>query len=170
MSKKRLDLKKKQKSIIAEFKEFALRGNVIDLAVGVIIGAAFQGIINSLVKDLIMPLIGTVTGGVDFSNKFLILGEVPEGTVITTLEEARKVTSVFAYGSFVTAVINFIIMAFAIFILVKVINTLSNLRIRNKDGKEEIPVEKQCSFCKKKIAYEATRCPFCTSVLEVENK
>ena len=150
---------------MAEFKEFALKGNVIDLAVGVIIGAAFQAIINALVQDMIMPVIGAVTGGVDFTNQFIIIGKAPPGADVSSLEAARKVTSVFAYGSFITAVIHFIIMAFAIFMLVKAINALRGIRLPGYVGEPEAPSEKECAFCKKTVAYEALRCPYCTSEL-----
>jgi large conductance mechanosensitive channel len=107
-----------------EFKEFALKGNVIDLAVGVIIGAAFGKIVESAVSDLIMPLVSAVIGKVDFSNMFLILGSVPAG-IPTTLDAMKKAgVPVFAYGSFLTVAINFAILAFIIFLMVKQINRL----------------------------------------------
>jgi large conductance mechanosensitive channel len=107
-------------SIMKEFKEFAVKGNVIDLAVGVIIGAAFGKIVDSLVGDVIMPVIGAVTGGLDFSNYFIPLA----GQTATTLAEAKKAGAVLAWGSFVTVVINFAILAFIIFLMVKQINRL----------------------------------------------
>jgi large conductance mechanosensitive channel len=111
-------------SIVSEFKEFAVKGNAMDLAVGVIIGAAFGKIVDSIVKDLIMPIIGAVFGGFDFSNLFVVLGSVPEG-VERTLEGLKAAdVPVFAYGSFVTILLNFIILAFIVFILVKQINRL----------------------------------------------
>ncbi len=110
-------------SFASEFKEFALKGNVMDLAVGVIIGGAFGKIVDSMVKDLIMPLVNLLTGGqIDFSNKYLVLsGTVPPGAA---LAEAQKVGNVFAYGSFLTVAINFIILAFVIFMMIKQINKL----------------------------------------------
>ena len=107
----------------SEFREFALKGNVMDLAVGVIIGGAFGKIVDSMVKDLIMPLVNLVTGGqIDFSNKYLVLsGNVPAGAA---LAEAQKVGNVFAYGSFLTIAINFIILAFVIFLMIKQVNRL----------------------------------------------
>jgi large conductance mechanosensitive channel len=107
----------------SEFKEFAMKGNVVDLAVGVIIGGAFGKIVDSVVKDLIMPLVSLITGGqVDFSNKYLVLsGNVPAGAA---LAEAQKVGNVFAYGNFLTILINFIILAFVIFLMIKQINRL----------------------------------------------
>jgi large conductance mechanosensitive channel len=110
-------------SFTSEFKEFALKGNVMDLAVGVIIGGAFGKIVDSMVKDLVMPFVNLVTGGqIDFSNKYLVLsGSVPAGA---SLAEAQKVANVFAYGSFLTILINFIILAFVIFMMVKQMNRL----------------------------------------------
>ena len=111
-------------SIVSEFKEFAVKGNAMDLAVGVIIGAAFGKIVDSIVKDLIMPILGAVFGGFDFSNLFVALGTVPEGAAMTLdgLREAN--VPVFAYGNFITILINFIILAFAVFIIVKQLNRL----------------------------------------------
>ena len=105
-----------------EFKEFATKGNVVDLAVGVIIGGAFGKIVDSLVGDLIMPIVGKIFGGLDFSNYFLPLA----GQTATVLAEAKKQGAVFAYGSFITVAINFIILAFIIFMMVKQINRLKN--------------------------------------------
>jgi large conductance mechanosensitive channel len=103
-----------------EFKEFAMKGNVVDLAVGVIIGGAFGKIVDSIVTDLIMPFVGVIFGGLDFSNKFIPLA----GQTATTLVEAKKAGAVFAYGSFITVALNFIILAFIIFVMVKQINRL----------------------------------------------
>ncbi len=111
-------------SILSEFKEFAVKGNAMDLAVGVIIGAAFGKIVDSIVKDLIMPIVGAVFGGFDFSNLFVALDAVPEGTV-RTLDGLREANvPVFAYGNFLTILLNFIILAFIVFIIVKQINRL----------------------------------------------
>lgn len=111
-------------SLLKEFKEFAVKGNALDLAVGVIIGAAFGKIVNSVVDDLIMPLVGAILGKPDFSSMYVVLkGEVPDGT---KLEEARKIadTAIFAYGNFITVAINFILLAFVVFFLVKGINSM----------------------------------------------
>jgi large conductance mechanosensitive channel len=109
--------------MLEEFKKFALRGNVVDLAVGVIIGAAFTGIINSMVADIIMPVIGAVTGGLDFSNYFLPLsGKV----TAVALDEAKKQGAVLAWGHFITLVINFTIVAFILFLLIRAINRLAS--------------------------------------------
>ncbi len=110
--------------MMQEFREFAVKGNVIDLAVGVIIGGAFGKIVDSVVSDLIMPVVGLVFGKLDFSNLFLVLGTVPEGTALT-LEALKKAgVPVLAYGSFITVAVNFIILAFIIFLMIKQINRL----------------------------------------------
>ena len=115
--------------IIQEFKEFAIKGNVIDLAVGVIIGAAFSKIVDSVVGDLIMPLFGAVIGKLDFSNLFLVLGTVPPG-ISTTLDALKKAgVPVFAYGNFITVAVNFAILAFIIFLMVKQINRLKRREV-----------------------------------------
>lgn len=156
-----------KKGFFASFAEFINRGSVIDLAVGVIIGGAFQGIVKSLVEDLIMPFVGLATGGINFTDQFLVL-KLPEGaengTVYASLQAAKDAgATVFAYGSFVTAVIIFLIMALVIFALVRTINNLRDFR---KKPVEEAPTTKQCPFCKSEIDIEATRCPHCTSVIE----
>lgn len=111
-------------SIVSEFKEFAVKGNAMDLAVGVIIGAAFGKIVESIVNDLVMPLIGAVFGGFDFSNLFIALGRVPEGVAMTLAEVKKAGVPVFAYGNFLTILLNFIILAFIVFIIVKQLNRL----------------------------------------------
>jgi large conductance mechanosensitive channel len=113
--------------IVKEFREFAVKGNVMDLAVGVIIGGAFSTIVNSVVKDLIMPIVGTATGGLDFSNKFVRLGDIPatfKGNPDSYKDLQTAGVAVFGYGSFITAVINFIILALIVFALVKFMNSL----------------------------------------------
>lgn len=110
--------------IIQEFKEFAVKGNVIDLAVGVIIGGAFGKIVDSLVGDVIMPIVGRIFGGLDFSNYFIALKEIPAGTIMTLAEVKKAGVPVIAYGSFITILLNFIILAFIIFMMVKQINRL----------------------------------------------
>ena len=112
--------------MLKEFKEFIARGNVVDLAVGIIIGAAFTAIVNSLVADLINPIIGLLTGGTDFSGHYLVLkGTVPEGASLAAARDSGA--SVFAYGSFLSAIINFLIIAWAVFLLVKAVNRASSL-------------------------------------------
>ncbi len=149
--------------MLKEFKEFAIRGNVIDMAVGIIIGAAFGSIVKSLVADIIMPPIGLLLGNVDFSNLFIIIkaGKVPPP--YTTVADAHTAGAVtLNYGTFINTVISFVIIALAIFILVKSINELKRKR-------EEIPpaepTTKNCPFCFSVISLNATRCPQCTSQL-----
>ena len=114
--------------MMQEFKEFAVKGNVIDLAVGVIIGASFGKIVDSMVSDLVMPVIGAAVGKLDFSNLFVVLGSVPVGTA-TTLDALKKAgVPVFAYGNFITVAVNFVILAFIIFLMIKQIN-----RLKRKD-------------------------------------
>ncbi|MEJ8736149.1 large conductance mechanosensitive channel protein MscL [Erysipelotrichaceae bacterium HCN-30851] len=150
------------KKIINEFKVFIMRGNVLDLAVGVIIGGAFQKIISSLVNDIIMPIISLCTGGIDFTNWFISL----DGKHYSSLQEATAANaSTLNYGVFITEVIDFLIMAFVIFVMVKTMNTLTS---RVKKPVEEKPSTKICPFCKSKIASEATRCPHCTSILDTK--
>jgi len=158
------------KKFFGEFKTFALRGNVVDLAVGVIIGGAFQKIVTSVVNDLIMPWIGLLTGGTNFADQFKIL-RLPEGVtaeMVTSLEVAKELgVTTFNYGAFITAVIDFIIMAFIIFLLVKGINKLNNLK-KVEEEAPAAPTTKICPFCKSEIAIEATRCAHCTSELPNE--
>ena len=111
-------------SMITEFKEFAVKGNVMDLAVGVIIGGAFGKIVDSVVGDLVMPVVGAIIGKLDFSNLFVTLGQVPEGTARTLADLKKAGVPVFAYGNFVTVAVNFAILAFIIFMMVKQINRL----------------------------------------------
>lgn len=110
--------------MVQEFKEFAVKGNVVDLAVGVIVGAAFGKIVDSVVGDLIMPVIGAVVGKLDFSNLFVVLGTVPAGTANTLAELKKAGVPVFAYGNFITVAVNFAILAFIIFLMVKQINRM----------------------------------------------
>ena len=107
-----------------DFREFAVKGNAMDLAVGVIIGAAFAKIVDSIVNDLIMPIVGAIFGGLDFSSKFIVLGKVPAGIGMTLAELKKAAVPVFAYGSFLTVLLNFIILAFIVFLLIRQINRL----------------------------------------------
>jgi len=149
------------KKIWNEFKEFAVKGNAVDLAVGVIVGAAFTGIINSLVKDVIMPPISLLSGGLDFSNKFVILRAAKDGsTAFNTPADAAKAGAItWNYGNFVTLLINFLIVAGAVFLLVRAINKLR----KPAEGKE--PDKKDCPECAMKIPFKAARCPYCTTEL-----
>ena len=143
--------------MLKEFREFALKGNAVDMAVGIIIGAAFGSIITSLVKDIIMPPISVMTGGLDWSNKFVVLRDAPGGGVFTTAADAAKAGAItWNYGAFVTLIVNFLIVAFCIFLLVRAINNM-----RKPGGGD--PVSKECPFCSMNIPIKATRCPHCTS-------
>ncbi len=161
------------KNFINEFKKFAMRGNVIDMAVGIIIGAAFGKIVDSLVKDIIMPPIGLLMGKVDFANLYFVLhdGAVPGPYVsLDAAQQAGAVTM--NIGMFLNALISFIIVAFAVFVLIKAINTLQE-KMLAKEKKAEAaaaPTTKKCPFCCSEIALEAVRCPHCTSELPVEKK
>jgi large conductance mechanosensitive channel len=149
------------KKIWNEFKEFAVKGNAVDLAVGVIIGAAFGGTVNSLVKDIVMPPISLLTGGLDFSNKFVILRAAKDGSMaFNTPADAAKAGAVtWNYGNFITLLINFLIVAGAVFLLVRAINKL------RKPAEEKEPDKKDCPMCAMKIPFKATRCPYCTTEL-----
>ena len=151
-----------KKSVVAEFKEFIMRGNVMDLAVGVIIGGAFQAIINSLVNDIIMPVITVITGGIDFTNWFISL----DGTKYSSLTAAQEAgASTLNYGVFITADINFLLMATVIFCIIKAMNKAAAkaAALKKEEKKIEAPTTKKCKFCKSEIDIEATRCPHCTS-------
>ena len=160
--------------MLKEFKEFALKGNIMDMAIGVIIGGAFQKIVTSLVNDIIMPSVAIVTGKVDFTDLVFTIGN-----------------SSIKYGSFITTIVDFLIIAFSIFIAIKTINKLNNKTKENlekiaentkrlkkskkKDIEEKVeedivaePTTKECPFCYSEINYKATKCPHCTSVLEEE--
>lgn len=125
-------------SVFKEFREFALKGSVVDLAVGVIIGAAFGTIVSSLVDDIIMPLVGALTGGLDFSNYFLPLSD---SVTATALEDARKQGAVFAYGKFATAVIKFLIIAWVMFLVIKGINSMKRKQEAAPAAPAEIPAD-----------------------------
>ena len=143
--------------MLKEFKEFALKGNMIDLAVGVIIGGAFNSLVTSLVENIIMPILSLVTGKIDFSNLFIAL----DGNTYKTLAQAQKAgASTINYGLFVTGLLNFIIMAFVIFMIVKAMNKLREKTVEEKTTK------KICPYCQSEISIQATRCPHCTSQLE----
>ncbi|UXZ09663.1 large conductance mechanosensitive channel protein MscL [Clostridium perfringens] len=145
-----------------EFKEFAMKGNVIDLAIGVVIGGAFGKIVTSLVNDIIMPVVGSLVGKVDFSNLYINLS----GQQFNSLQEAQAAgAATINYGLFLNNLINFLIIAFSIFIVIKQINKLKNFTKKKKEVKVEA-TEKDCPYCYTKIDIKATRCPHCTSVLE----
>ncbi|OUQ58449.1 mechanosensitive ion channel protein MscL [Tyzzerella sp. An114] len=146
----------KIKTTLAEFKKFAFKGNVVDMAVGVIIGGAFSKIVTSLVNDIIMPIVGIFTGGADFSGLFYAV----DGNKYATIAEAEAVTDTINYGLFISQVLDFLIMAAVIFVALKIIT-------RFKKKQEEAPkiTTKECPYCKTNIHIDATRCPNCTSEL-----
>ncbi len=144
-----------------EFKEFAFKGNVIDLAVGVMIGGAFGKIVTSVVNDLFMPVLSLITGSLDFTNRFIAMN----GKHYDTLKLAQDDgAATFNYGAFITNVIDFLLIALSIFLFIKLINKLN----RKKAEPAPVPAEaaRKCPYCRSEIATDATRCPFCTSVLE----
>lgn len=136
-----------------EFKSFALKGSMIDLAVGMIIGSAFTGIVNSLVNDIVMPVLSLITGRVDFNDLKLVL---------SSGENASSIN----YGSFLTQVVNFLLIALVVYIVVKQLNRVRELVSRKKEEKPTAPTEKECPYCRSKIPVLATRCPHCTSRLD----
>ncbi len=151
------------KKMLGEFREFAMRGNVVDLAVGVIIGAAFGKIVDSLVNDIIMPPIGVLLGKVDFSNLYVLLS----GERLATLAETQAAGGVtLNYGVFINAIINFLIVALAVFFLIRGINSLQKAKHVEEVADEAAPAMKVCPFCFTEIPAKATRCPHCTSSLE----
>lgn len=150
------------KKFLNEFKTFIMRGNVMDMAVGVIIGGAFQKIITSLVNDVIMPIITLFTGGIDFTNWFISL----DGNKYATLADAEAAgAALVKYGSFITEVLTFLIMAFVIFTMVKTMNKLATIHKKEEEA-PAAPTTKKCPHCCSEITIEATRCPHCTSQLD----
>jgi large conductance mechanosensitive channel len=148
--------------MLKEFKEFAMRGNVVDMAVGIIIGAAFGTIVKSLVSDVIMPPIGMLLGNVDFANMFLVLKQGATASPYASLADAQAAGAVsINYGVFINTIISFVIVAFAVFMIIRWIN--------NQKRKEETPTAepttKECPHCLSAIPIKATRCAFCTSTL-----
>ncbi len=147
-----------------EFRDFAMRGNVIDMAVGIIIGAAFGTIIASLVADIIMPPIGLLLGNVDFANLFVLLKAGDPGRPYAALADAQAAGAVtINYGVFINAIISFLIVAFAMFLLVRYMNRLK----KEEEAPPAEPTTKECPFCFSTIAIKATRCAHCTAELEV---
>lgn len=157
-----------------EFKKFIMRGNMIDLAVGMIIGASFSAIITSLVNNVLMPVIGVLTGGkANFTDAFIVLKDAPAGAdgivpeLPATLEEAQAAGYIcLGYGAFVTAIISFLLVALCLFFVVKAFNKAQSLA--KKEEAPAAPTTKVCPFCKSEISIEATRCPHCTSELPKE--
>ena len=150
--------------MLKEFKEFAMRGNVLDMAVGIIIGAAFGSIVNSLVADVIMPPIGLLLGNIDFSNLFIVLKEGTKAAgPYASLVAAKAAGAVsINYGFFINTVISFLIVAFAIFLLIRGVNQLK----RQEAAPPPVPTTKECPHCLSTIPIKATRCAHCTSELK----
>lgn len=149
--------------MLKDFKEFAMRGNVVDMAVGIIIGAAFGTIVKSLVADVIMPPIGLLLGDVDFSNLFIVIKQGAVAGTFATVAEAQKAGAVtINYGIFLNTIISFLIVAFAVFVIVRNINKLK----REEEAPPEEPTTRECPHCMSKIPIKAVRCAFCTSELQ----
>jgi large conductance mechanosensitive channel len=146
-----------------EFREFAMRGNVVDMAVGIIIGAAFGKIVDSMVADVIMPPIGLLLGSVDFTNLYIVLKEgattLAAGAPLAEAKKAGAVT--LNYGQFINFIISFVIVAFSVFLLIRAMNRLK----RKEEATPAAPTTKDCPFCTSAIPLKATRCPHCTSEL-----
>ena len=149
--------------MLKEFKEFAMRGNVLDMAVGIIIGAAFGTIVNSLVADVIMPPIGMLLGNIDFSNLFAVLKEGKVAAPYASLAAAKEAGAVtINYGLFINTIITFLIVAFAVFLLIRNVNKLA----MQKEAPPAVPTTKECPYCLSTIPIKATRCGHCTSELK----
>lgn len=152
------------KGLMKEFKEFALKGNMLDLAIGIILGAAFGTIVKSLVDDIIMPPIGMLLGNIDFANLFIVIKEPANVNIpLTTPEIAKNLGAVtLNYGRFINNIVTFLIVAFSVFMVVKMLNAF-----KRKAEAEEIsePVTKECPYCFSEVPIKATKCPHCTSNL-----
>jgi large conductance mechanosensitive channel len=148
--------------MLKDFKEFAIKGNVIDMAVGIIVGAAFTTVVKSLVDDLLMPPLGVILGNVDFSDKFLLLSPGTPEPPYVSLDQAKKAgAAVLSYGQFINSIVSFLIVAFVLFLVVRWVTQL-----RRPTAAE--PIAKNCPYCQSSIAIAATRCPQCTSQLEAK--
>lgn len=143
------------KKIIEEFKEFIMRGNVLEMAIAFIISTAFNSIVTSLVNDILMPVITLITGRIDFTNLFIAM----DGQSYATLDAAKEATSVFAYGNFIQTIIQFLIIAFSVFLVVKGMNAI------HKKPEEEAPATKVCPYCLSEVPEAAVKCAHCTSDL-----
>ncbi len=149
--------------MLKDFKEFAVKGNVVDMAVGIIIGAAFGAIVKSLVSDIIMPPIGLLLGNVDFTNLFMVLKEGKTAAPYVSLEEAKAAGAVtLNMGVFINTIISFVIVAFSVFLLIRSINRLK----RQEEAPAPPPATKECPFCLSAIPIMAVKCGFCTSDLK----
>jgi large conductance mechanosensitive channel len=159
------------KKLLTDFRDFIARGDVMDLAIGIIIGAAFSSIVNSVVNNLLMPPLGLLIGNVDFQDLFVVLKQgqtaLPTDATLQMAKDAGAVT--LNYGQFVTDVISFLILAFVIFLMVKGLQSLKDKVAKPESDEETAPTEKECPYCLKSIAIKATRCPYCTSQLEKQS-
>ncbi|WP_457808035.1 large conductance mechanosensitive channel protein MscL [Kushneria sp. EE4] len=153
---------------IKEFRDFAVKGNVVDLAVGIIIGSAFTGIVNSLVRDVFTPVLGLITGGIDFTNLFAVLKEGAQTAgPYNTLADAQAAGAVtINYGIFLNAMISFTLVAMVCFLLIRNIHRIRELGTRKDEAPASAPTVRNCPFCITPISIEATRCPSCTSVID----
>ncbi|NHQ60339.1 large-conductance mechanosensitive channel protein MscL [Chlorobium sp. BLA1] len=150
--------------MLKEFKEFAVKGNVVDMAVGIIVGGAFGSIVTTLVSEVLMPPLGLLLGGVDFSNLYIVLKEGAKAGPYSALLDAKAAGAVtINYGVFLNSVISFLIMAFAVFLLVKAINTLRRMEKTPAAAPPPAPSTKECPYCLSSVSLKATRCPGCTS-------
>jgi large conductance mechanosensitive channel len=151
--------------MLKEFKEFAMRGNVVDMAVGIVIGAAFGAIVGSFVADVIMPPIGLLLGKVDFSNLFVVLKEGTAAAPYASLAAAKEAGAVtLNLGVFINTLINFLIIALAVFLVIRGINRMK----RKAEAPAAAPTTKECPYCFSAVSIKATRCPFCTSNLKTD--
>jgi len=146
--------------MVKEFKEFAMRGNVVDMAVGIIIGGAFGKIVSSLVNDVIMPPVGKMMGGVNFADLFISLDRSKTAGIASLAKAKETGAAVIAYGQFINVVIDFVIIAFCIFMMIKVMNALKK---QPAPAPAVAPTTKECPYCLSTVAIKATRCPNCTS-------
>ncbi len=163
MDETRRKEERKMKKLLKEFREFALKGSVMDLAIGMMIGAAFGAVVSSLVNDLLMPLIGRLLGNVDFTNLFIAL----DGGSYASLAIAQEAGApIFAYGKFISTVIDFILLALCVFLIVKAINSAKK---KMQKPAEPAPAPRLCPFCFGEIHEQATRCPHCTAELPKED-
>ena len=158
--------------MLSEFKKFILRGNLVDLAIGFTVGAAFSTVARSLVDDIIMPPIGLVLGNTDFSNLFWVIKSADAGSTFNTIAEARQAGAVtLNYGLFVNNILTLLVVALAMFAIIKAVNYLeSQIDVKNDstDKKDAVPSHKKCPFCLEMVAFAASRCPHCTSQLKTK--
>lgn len=147
--------------LLNEFKEFAVKGNVVDMGVGIVIGAAFTSVVNSLVKDIFTPLLGLALAGIDFTNWFVTLKQGKQGGPYSNLAQAQADSAVtINFGQFLNSIISFLIVAFVLFFVIRAINRLKQMA---EPPAEEAPTKRQCPYCFSIVPEKASRCPFCTS-------